>query len=77
MAMSSSDFQVPGNLQAAARQEGRFPRPATLWLSGYAAAMALLGLGNILSLLLIAAHAITVAVWRRYCGGLGQSFALR
>src|SRR5213078_3313282 len=38
------------------------PRPA---LVGYTAAMALLGLGNILSLLLIAAHAATVAVWHR------------
>jgi mannosyltransferase len=44
---------------------------------GYAAAMALLGLGNILSLLLIAAHAVTVAAWRRHHGGPGQSFVLR
>ena len=58
---------------------GRSPGPArpARWLAGYAVALALLGLANILSLLLIAAHAITVAVWRRYCGGLGQSFALR
>ena len=34
--------------------------------------MALLGLGNILSLLLIAAHAVTVAVWQRSYGGPGR-----
>ena len=39
--------------------------------------MALLGLGNILSLLLIAAHAVTVAVWHRYYRGPGQPFVLR
>jgi mannosyltransferase len=39
--------------------------------------MALLGLGNILSLLLIAAHAVTVAAWRRHHGGPGQPFVLR
>ncbi|HET7245317.1 MAG TPA: glycosyltransferase family 39 protein [Streptosporangiaceae bacterium] len=64
-------------LQAAMQEEGRFPRPATLWLAGYAAAMALLGLGNILSLLLIAAHAVTVAVWHRCYRGPGQPFVLR
>ena len=52
------------------------PRPAP-WLAGYAAAMALLGLGNILSLLLIAAHAVTVAVWHRFYRGPGQPFVLR
>ena len=55
---------------------GRPPGPA-LWLAGYAAAMALLGLGNILSLLLIAAHAVTVAAWRRHHGRPGQPFVLR
>ena len=39
--------------------------------------MALLGLGNILSLLLIAAHAVTVAVWHRCYRGPGQPFVLR
>ena len=39
--------------------------------------MALLGLGNILSLLLIAAHAVTVAVWHRFYRGPGQPFVLR
>ena len=55
---------------------GRSPGP-TPWLVGYAAAMALLGLGNILSLLLIAAHAVTVAVWHRFYRGPGQPFVLR
>src|SRR5262249_53504982 len=57
-------------------QGSRSPRPAP-WLIGYAAAMALLGLGNILSLLLIAAHAVTVAVWHRFYRGPGQPFVLR
>jgi mannosyltransferase len=39
--------------------------------------MALLGLGNILSLLLIAAHAVTVAVWHRCYRGPRQPFVLR
>jgi mannosyltransferase len=47
------------------------------WLVGYAIVLALLGLGNILSLLLIAAHAVTVAAWRRHHGGPGQPFVLR
>ena len=55
---------------------GRSPRPY-FWLAGYAVALSLLGLGNILSLLLIAAHALTVAVWRWRYGGPGQPFALR
>jgi len=55
-------------------QGGRSPGPA---LIGYTAAMALLGLGNILSLLLIAAHAATVAVWHRCYRGPGQPFVLR
>ena len=55
---------------------GRSPGP-TLWLAWYAAVMALLGLGNILSLLLIAAHAVTVAVWHRCYRGPGQPFVLR
>ena len=55
---------------------GRSPG-LTPWLVGYTAAMALLGLGNILSLLLIAAHAVTVAVWHRYYRGPGQPFVLR
>jgi mannosyltransferase len=57
-------------------QGGRSPRQYG-WLVGYAAAMALLGLGNILSLLLIAAHAVTVAVWHRFYRGPGQPFVLR
>jgi len=52
-------------------------RSPGLALIGYAAAMALLGLGNILSLLLIAAHAVTVAVWQRCYRGPGQAFVLR
>src|SRR5579863_1799875 len=66
-------------LQAATPEAGgaaRGGRPYG-WLVGYAAAMALLGLGNILSLLLIAAHAVTVAVWRRRYGAPGQPFMLR
>jgi len=61
-------------LQAGTPKAGRSPGPA---LIGYAAAMALLGLGNILSLLLIAAHAVTVAVWHRCYRGPGQPFVLR
>jgi mannosyltransferase len=57
-------------------QGGRPPGPAP-WLVGYGVALALLGLGNILSLLLIAAHAVTVVVWRRYYGGPGRPFVLR
>jgi mannosyltransferase len=53
------------------------PRPAGRWLAGYAVALALLGLGNIASLLLIAAHGVTLAVWRRSYGGPGQRFVLR
>ena len=58
---------------------GRPPGPArpAPWLAGYAAALALLGLGNILSLLLIAAHAVTVAVWHRSYRGPGRPFVLR
>jgi mannosyltransferase len=58
---------------------GRPPWPArpAPWLAGYAAAIALLGLGNILSLLLIAAHAVTVAVWHRFYRGPGQPFVRR
>ena len=51
--------------------------PACTWLAGYAAALALLGLGNILSLLLIAAHAVTVTVWHRSYRGPGRPFVLR
>jgi len=47
------------------------------WLVGYAAVLALLGLANILSLLIIAAHAVTIAVWRRFYGGPGRPFVLR
>ena len=57
-------------------QGGRPPGPAG-WLAGYAAALALLGLGNILSLLIIAPHAVTVAVWRWRYRGPGQPFVLR
>jgi mannosyltransferase len=61
--------------------EGATPPPAGQprygWLAGYAAALALLGLANVLSLLLIAAHAVTVAVWRRHHGGPGRAFMLR
>ena len=56
---------------------GRPPGLAAPWLAGYAAALALLGLGNILSLLLIAAHAVTVAVWHRSYRGPGRPFVLR
>jgi mannosyltransferase len=62
-------------LQAGNPAEGKAPRYH--WLAWYAAAMALLGLGNILSLLLIAAHAVTVAVWHRCYRGPGQPFVLR
>ena len=47
------------------------------WLIGYAAILALLGLTNILSLLIIVAHAVTIAVWRRFYGGAGRPFVLR
>jgi mannosyltransferase len=56
---------------------GGLPPGLAGWLAGYAAVLALLGLGNILSLLLIAAHAVTVAVWRQHYGGPGQPFVLR
>jgi mannosyltransferase len=62
-------------LQAGNPAEGKAGRYH--WLVWYAAAMALLGLGNILSLLLIAAHAVTVAVWHRCYRGPGQPFVLR
>ncbi len=65
----------PGPAATGGFQGGRPSRQ--YWLVGYAAAMALLGLGNILSLLLIAAHAVTVAAWRRHHGGPGQPFVLR
>ena len=80
---------VPGGRSpglAGPRDEGTGPqgqrgvpggRSPGLALIGYAAAMALLGLGNILSLLLIAAHAVTVAVWHRFYRGPGQPFVLR
>jgi mannosyltransferase len=63
-------------------QGGRPPGPAQArtrygWLAGYAAVLALLGLSNILSLLIIVAHAVTVGVWRRYRGGPGRPFVLR
>ena len=48
-----------------------------MWLAGYAAALALLGLGNILSLLIIAPHAVTVAIWHWRYRGPGQPFVLR
>jgi len=59
-------------------QEGRPPRPAGYgWLAGYAAAVVLLGLSNILSLLIIVAHAVTIAVWRRSYGGPERPFVRR
>jgi mannosyltransferase len=64
--------QAPGGFR-----DGLPPPKAGRWLAGYAVALALLGLGNILSLLLIIAHAVTVALWRRRCGGPGQPFVLR
>lgn len=64
-------------LQAGTPEAGRSPGPAWRWLVSYAAAMALLGLGNILSLLLVAAHAVTVAVWHRSYHGPGRPFVLR
>ena len=36
------------------------------WLAGYMAALVLLGLANLFGLLLIAAHAVTLAAWRRH-----------
>jgi mannosyltransferase len=60
---------APGEVECSPRPYG--------WLAGYAAALALLGLGNILSLLLIAAHAVTVAVWHRSYRGPGRPFVLR
>lgn len=62
---------------AAGRFQGGRPPRQYGWLAGYAAVLAVLGLGNILSLLLIAAHAVTVAAWRRHHGGPGQPFVLR
>jgi mannosyltransferase len=52
-------------------------RPRYGWLAGYAAVLALLGLTNILSLLIIVAQAVTIAVWRRFYGGPGRPFVLR
>lgn len=40
-------------------------RPRRRWLAGYAAALVVLGLANIFSLLIIPAHAITLAGWAR------------
>jgi len=64
---------VPGGAGAAAPGG----RPRYGWLAGYAAVLALLGLSNVLSLLIIAAHAVTIAVWRRFYGGPGRPFVLR
>jgi mannosyltransferase len=52
-------------------------RPRYGWLAGYTAVLALLGLANVLSLLIIVAHAVTIAVWRRFYGGPGRPFVLR
>jgi mannosyltransferase len=38
------------------------------WLAGYTAGLVLLGLANLFGLLLIAAHAVTFAAWRRHGG---------
>jgi mannosyltransferase len=70
----------PGGTAGAARDGDPAPpaaRPRYGWLAGYAAALALLGLANILSLLIIVAHAVTVAVWRRRYHGPGGPFVLR
>jgi len=68
-------------LQASTAEPGeaaqRPARPQYGWLAGYAASLALLGLGNIISLLLIAAHAITLVLWRRHHGAPGRPFVLR
>jgi len=69
---------VPGHgVRGLAPGEAECSPGLALWLIGYAAAMALVGLGNILSLLLIAAHAVTVAVWHRCYRGPGKPFVLR
>lgn len=73
--------EAPGTRASSGFQGGR-PGPAAArprygWLAGYSAVLALLGLSNILSLLIIAAHAVTVGVWRRYYGGPGRPFVLR
>jgi mannosyltransferase len=70
-----ASYLLVRSLEAGATRAGTAPRYA--WLAGYAAAMSLLGLGNILSLLLIAAHAVTVGVWRRAYGGPGRPYVLR
>lgn len=72
---TAASYLLVRALQAAAPKDGTAPRYG--WLAGYAAALALLGLGNILSLLLIAAHAVTVTVWRWRYGGPGEPFVLR
>jgi uncharacterized membrane protein len=59
----------------AAGSAGRPPRYG--WPARYAAVVALLGLSNILSLLIIVAHAMTIAVWRRSYGGPERPFVLR
>jgi mannosyltransferase len=68
-------------LQAAVPAEAGSTAPAARprygWLAGYTAVLALLGLTNILSLLIIAAQAVTIAVWRRFYGGPGRPFVLR
>src|SRR5580692_1303342 len=70
-----ASYLLVRSLEAGATRAGTAPRYA--WLAGYAAAMSLLGLGNILGLLLIAAHAVTVGVWRRAYGGPGRPYVLR
>jgi len=43
------------------------------WLAGYAACLAALGIVDILGLLLIPAHAVTVALWCLRAGGTGDA----
>jgi mannosyltransferase len=70
-----ASYLLVRSLEAGATRDGAAPRYG--WLAGYAAAMSLLGLGNLLGLLLLAAHAVTVGVWRRAHGGPGRSYVLR
>ncbi|WP_170316989.1 glycosyltransferase family 39 protein [Acrocarpospora corrugata] len=46
------------------------------WYAGYAASLILLGWFHVYALLLVFAHAITVAYWRRGVGRFGESLAL-
>jgi len=63
-AMETALACVASYLFARALQSGRPGRRR--WLAGYMAVLVLLGLANLFGLLLIAAHAVTLAAWGRH-----------